>query len=211
MRRRVHPLCTSESIFLYDENVTYGASPPSDAYSLYMKMKVSLVSIAGAESLSMERRMCLSSLWRHPPTSALRGRYTLLLYRSVVSYLQARCRRRSLMCFSWICAAPCSCDIQLDLMATSPVFHYPSAPFSRLWTSVLACCEYPCVLLSTLVSYKNQHDCVACTICVFFVYVSAMQNASSARCSPFVNCRHLCENRIRSKSQSSVVIIIFKK
>ena len=137
--------------------------------------------------------------------------YTLLMYRSVVSYLQARCRRRSLMCFSWICAAPCSCDIQLDLMATSPVFHYPSAPFSRLWTSVLACCEYPCVLLNTLVSYKNQHDCVACTICVFFVYVSAMQNASSARCSPFVNCRHLCENRIRSKSQSSVVIIIFKK
>ena len=75
---------------------------------------------------------------------------------------------------------------------------------------MLACCEYPCVLLSTFVSYKNQHDCVACTICLFFVYVSAMQNASSARCSPFVNCRHLCENRIRSKSQSSVVILIFK-
>jgi len=52
----VHPLCTSESIFLHDEEkVTYGASPPSDAYSLYMKMNVSIVSVTGAESLSMER------------------------------------------------------------------------------------------------------------------------------------------------------------
>ena len=42
------------------------------------------------------------------------------------------------------------------------------------------------------------------------VYVSAMQNVSPARCSRFVNCRHLCENRIRPKSQSSGVIIIIK-
>ena len=117
-----------------------------------MKTKVSLVSIAGAESLSMERRMCLSSPCRHSPTS-LCGGYTLLLYRAAVSYLQARCHRRSLVRFSRICAVPCSCDIQLDLMATSPVFHCPVAHFSRLRTSVLTCCEFPCVLLSTLVSY----------------------------------------------------------
>ena len=44
----------------------------------------------------------------------------------------------------------------------------------------------------------------------FLVYVSAMQNVSPARCSRFVNCRHLCENRIRPKSQCSGVIIIIK-
>ena len=89
------------SIFLYEgENVTESASPLSDADSLYMKMKVSLVSIAGAESLSMERRVCLSSLWRHSSTSSLYGGYTLLFYRAVVSYLQSRCHRRSLVSFS---------------------------------------------------------------------------------------------------------------
>ena len=154
MRRRVLPLCTSEVYSSMMRRMSHRVHLLYRMHTLYiwMKTKVSLVSIAGAESLSMEGRVCLSSPCRHSPTS-LCGGYTLLLYRAAVSYLQARCHRRSLVCFSWICAVPCSCDIQLDLMATSPVFHCPVAHFSRLRTSVLTCCEFPCVLLSTLVSY----------------------------------------------------------
>ena len=79
-------------------------------------------------------------------------------------------------------------------------------------------CEHRCWhVANSLVSYwarwypTYQHVCVEYAICLVLVYVSAMQNVSPVRCSPFVNCRHLCENRIRPKSQIFWIIIIIKK